>query len=86
MEAIRPICYAIMITPSSENARFTLKESVSGMVVIDVAISFAESRFIDFGDLKGIELSTAFEISSMSNISTVLMYGSWDQPVGKARG
>lgn len=83
---MKPICYAIMITPSAEAARFTLKESVDGMVVLDIAILFKESRYIDFGDLQGIELTSSFEITDMTNIDSVIMYGSWLAPVGKARG
>ena len=86
VDAMKPICYAILVTPSGEGAKFTLKESVGGMIVLDIAILFKESRFIDFGDLQGIELTSSFEITDMTNIESVIMYGSWLAPVGKARG
>lgn len=86
VQAVIPVCYAIMITPSAENARVTIKESEGGMIVIDVAIQFNESRYIDFGDLHGIALTKNFEVVTLENVDSVIMYGSWKQPVGAARG
>lgn len=86
VDALKPICYAIMVTPSEENCRITIKESVEGLIVIDVLIALKETRFIDFGDLNGIELTSEFEISTFQNCESIIMYGSWLQPVNRARG
>lgn len=82
---MKPVCFGVMITPADDNARVTIKESVGGMIVIDVLIQLQETRFLDFGDLFGIELNSNFEVAALDNVSTVIMYGSWGSPVNKAR-
>jgi hypothetical protein len=86
VDALKPICYAILITPNSGDARLIIKESVGGMIILDIVIGAKESRFIDFGDLKGIELTSNFEVTELTSIDSVIMYGEWLQPVGRARG
>lgn len=83
--ALSPTLIAVLITPNAANARFKLKESVSGTIVVDVAIETAESRYIDFADFYGISLTSNFEITELTNIDSVILYGLWNAPVGGTR-
>lgn len=84
VSAVKPILYGCLITPSAADSRFVLKESASGTVVVDIKLVEVESRFLDLMKM-GIELTSAFEVATLTNITSVLLYGSWYQPVGKAR-
>lgn len=88
VDAIRPILLAILVTPSAATGRFTLKESVSGTVVVDILFSVLASQYISFVDgniLNGIELSSSFEISTLTTIASAQLIGRWDLPTGRAR-
>lgn len=84
VDALKPQLYFLLITPSAADSRVVIKESVSGVVVIDIKVDVVASRLLDVRAL-GIELTSSFEVSTLTNITTVLLYGSWNQPVGKAR-
>lgn len=81
---LKPTIMGILVTPSVADSRVVIKESVSGTVVIDIKIVAVASSFIDFSHIKGIEVTTAFEIATLTNISSVILYGKFNQPVGKA--
>lgn len=86
--ALRPVLFAILVTPSAATGRFTLKESVSGTVVVDILFSTLESKYISFVDgnnLHGIELSQSFEIATLTTIASAQLIGRWDLPTGRAR-
>ncbi len=85
VDALKPVMYAIMITPNAVDSRVTIKESASGTVVLDVKIEAIETRYISFEAIIGIELNTTFEIATLTNIDSVLLYGHWKAPVGRAR-
>lgn len=83
--AITPILLAVMITPNAPDARFKLKESASGTIIVDVLIESTETRYIDFGDFYGIAMTSTFEIAELTNIDSVILYGLWNAPVGSTR-
>lgn len=85
VDAIKPVIYGIMVTPSADASRVVVKESVSGTIVIDVKIAVTETRYLDFNDFSGIEVTGSFEISTLTNITSVLLYGNWLAPVGRVR-
>lgn len=85
VDALKPVLYAIMITPNAVDSRVVMKESASGTVVLDVKIEAVETRYLSFEAIRGIELNTTFEITTLTNIDSVLLYGNWKQPVGRAR-
>ena len=84
VDALKPILYGVLVTPSAADSRFVLKESVSGTVVVDIKIDVLASRFLDLMNM-GIELAGSFEVATLTNITSVMLYGSFLQPVGKAR-
>lgn len=87
VDAVKPVLWGVLITPSAANARLVIKESSStGTTVVDLKVEPVESRFLDLSGLGGIELSTTFNITTLTNITTVLLYGDWLQNVGQARG
>lgn len=77
VDALKPIIRAISITPSAADSRVIIKESNNGTVVIDFKIATNESRFISFESLKegGIEVTSTFEIDTLSSIESVILYG-----------
>lgn len=86
VNAMKPVLLGMMICPSADNSRVVIKESASGTVVVDVKIVPTESRYLDFSGFKGIELTTTFEITTLTNITSVILYGSWNSPAGQAIG
>lgn len=84
VEALKPQLYGLLITPSAADSRVVIKESVSGVVVIDIKVDVIASRLLDVMAM-GIELNSSFEVSTLTNISSVMLYGSWNAPIGKAR-
>lgn len=86
VDAVKPILKGVVITPSAADSRLVIKESSSsGQVVVDIKLIEIETRYLDLGWMEGIELTTTFNITTLTNITTVLLYGSWNQPVGRAR-
>lgn len=87
VDAIRPILFSILVTPSAATGRFTLKESVSGTVVVDILFSVLASQYITFGEglFKGVELTSSFEVATLTTIASAQLYGRWDLPTGRAR-
>lgn len=85
VDALKPILMGVLITPSAADSRVVINESASGTAVVDVKIVAVESRFLDFSGIGGVELTSTFEIATLTNITSVLLYGSWLAPVGKAR-
>lgn len=84
VDALKPQLYGVLVTPSAADSRVVIKESASGTVVVDIKLVEVESRFLDLMAM-GIELTSAFEVATLTNITSVCLYGSWNQPVGKAR-
>lgn len=84
VDAVKPILYGVLVTPSAADSRVVIKESASGTIVVDIKLVEVESRFLDLMHM-GIELTSAFEIATLTNMTSVLLYGSFNQPVGKAR-
>lgn len=85
VEANKPVIYGIMITPNAVDSRVTIKESASGTIVIDVKIENVETRYISFEAFLGIEVRSTFEITTLTNINTVLLYGSFRATTNTAR-
>lgn len=85
---MKPVLYGILVTPSTTNSQVIIKESVGGITILNVKIEAVESRYIDFtvGELSGLELKSVFEVDSLVNIESVILYGFWDQPVNRAKG
>lgn len=84
VDALKPQLYGVLVTPSAEDSYFVLKESASGTVVVAIKLVAVESRYLDLMSM-GIELTSAFEVATLTNITSVLLYGSWNLPVGRAR-
>lgn len=78
-----PIIMGILITPSAQDSRVIILESVNGTPVIDVKIENIESRFISFESFGGIVITSNFEIEELTNIQNVILYGYWSQPVNR---
>lgn len=86
VDAIKPILYGVLVTPSADNSRFVLKESNGGTIVVDIKIVPTESRYLDLSGFNGIELSATFNVDTLTNITSVQLFGSWLGAVGEARG
>lgn len=84
VDALKPILYGVLVTPSAADSRFVLKESSGGTIVVDIKIDVLASRFLDMLHM-GIELNKTFNIATLTNITSVILYGSFYQPIGKAR-
>lgn len=86
VDALRPRLYGMLVTPSAATGRITIKESVSGTIVVDYLFSTLATVYISFcnENLNGVELSKAFEISTLTTISTAQLYGNWNLPAGRA--
>lgn len=66
----------------------TIKESSStGTTVFHVVLDSYNSKFYDFSHFEGggLELTATFNITTLTNVTNVLLYGSWLAPVGKAQ-
>lgn len=109
VDAIRPILFGMLITPSIPTAKshltqlkdethlpfypvqtttVTIKESSSGGTTLFHAVQDSyNSKFYDFSRFEGggIELTTTFNITTLTNVTNVILYGSWLAPVGKAQ-
>jgi len=86
VSAVKPILMGIIFTPSADNSRIVIKESSSsGTTKVDLKIVATESRMADFSSMGGIELTTTFNITTLTNITSMILVGSFYQPVGKAR-
>ena len=81
--AMTPIIMGIMITPSAQDSRVIILESVNGTKVIDVKIENIESRYISFEAFGGLVITKDFEIEELTNIENVILYGFWSQPVNR---
>lgn len=87
VDAVKPILWGVLITPSAANSRLVIKESSStGTTVVDAKIEAVETRFLDLSGMGGIELTTTFNITTLTNMTSVMLYGDWVQNVGVARG
>ncbi len=85
VDGITPIINGILITPSAANSQVVIKEtSSSGTIKIDVKVVAVESMFIDFSKFGGIQMTTTFNITTLTNITSVILYGTFTAPVGKA--
>jgi hypothetical protein len=78
-----PIIMGIMVTPTATDSRVVIKESVSGVPVIDIKIASIESRYITFEAFGGILTTSTFEIATLTNIENVVLHGFWNLPVNK---
>lgn len=85
VEAQKPVIYAIMVTPNASNSRVTIKESTSGVVILDITIESVESRYISFEAFDGIEVRSTFEIVTLTGIDSVVLYGSFQATTNTAR-
>lgn len=83
--AQKPVIMGMMISPSAGDSRVVIKEATSGVVVIDVRIVPTESRYLDFSGFDGIEVTSTFEIATLTNISSVILYGNWYMPTGTGK-
>lgn len=85
-ETMKPVIRAILIVPSATNSSVQIKESVSGTIILEVLIETTESRYISFEALKegGIEVTNAFEVTELTNVERVILYGSFKQESGRA--
>lgn len=81
VEAVKPILREIIITPSANDSRFILKESVGGTTVLDIKITNTESRHIPLR--QEIELSQIFAITLLQNVSSVILIGDWRLATGR---
>lgn len=90
VDAVKPILYGLILTPSADNSRIVIKESSSGGIIkLDLKIGPTESRFLNISrafDAGGIELTTTFNITTLTNITSVILIGSWYASDGGARG
>lgn len=73
--ASTPIILGVLICPSAAASRVTIKESASGTVIFDVKIERLESRYLDFSGCDGIQVGTTFEVATLTNITSVIIYG-----------
>jgi hypothetical protein len=73
----QPCIRGVMVTPSGPNASVAIKESVSGVVIFSVVIDDEESHYFTFDALaeKGILVTNSFEVSDLTNIICVHLYG-----------
>lgn len=87
VDAIVPLLKGMLITPSAANAVVIIKETSSGgTTMVSAKVESAnESRYIDFSGFGGIELTTTFNITTLTNITAVLLYGDWILQAGKAK-
>ena len=86
VDAVVPVLMGVLMTPSAANSVFVLKEtSSSGTIKVSMKIEGVESRYVDFSGFGGIELTTTFNISTLTNITAVILYGTWTNPAGKAQ-
>lgn len=66
----------------------TIKESSSaGTTVFHAIVPSYETKYYDFSNFEGggLELTATFNITTLTNVTNVLLYGSWLAPVGKAQ-
>ncbi len=86
MDAIVPILKGVLMTPSAANSRLVIKEASSaGVTILDMKIEGVESRFIDLSGLGGIMLTTTFNITTLTNITSVQLYGEFFLAAGKVQ-
>lgn len=84
--AIKPILFGMMITAQDSQCRFQLKESVNGVVVLDVRIEADETRHLDFSGFGGIHLDQTFEVTVMDRVGCAILYGHWGLAINKGAG
>lgn len=85
VDAQKPVIFGIMVTPSANTCRVIIKESASGTTVIDIRIASQESRYISFEAFDGIEVRSTFEVSELTNIDSVVLYGRFQANTNTAR-
>jgi hypothetical protein len=78
----KPILLGMMVTASDNACRVIIKESPSGLVVLDIRIEAAETRHLSFTDFGGIHLSQTFEIFELRDVGCCILYGTWGKPMG----
>ena len=79
--AIKPVLLGLMITPQFSQSRIIIKESVGGVIVLDVRIEADETRHLDFSSFGGIHLYQTFEIETMQDVGCLILYGIWGENV-----
>jgi hypothetical protein len=85
-DAVVPLVYALLVTPTSANARITIKEtSTTGKIWADFkAESANESRLLTWYDMDGLTISQTIYIATLTNCVAVL-YGSFALKAGTAQ-
>ena len=85
-DTMKPVIEAILIVPSATNSVVQIKESVSGTIVLEVIIETTESRYLTFEAMHrgGIEVTDSFEISELTNIEKVVLYGRFKKEGNRA--
>lgn len=87
VDALKPILMGVILTPSAANSAIEIRESsLTGTIKLSMKIEATETRIIDLADIGGIELTKTFNITTLTNVSNMILIGSWLQPIGKARG
>lgn len=85
VDGVTPVIMGVLVTPSAANSQVVIKETnSSGTTKIDVKIEGVESRYVDFSGLGGVYMTTTFNITTLTNITSVILYGTFTAPVGKA--
>ena len=72
----------------SQTTTVVIKETSSaGTTVFHAILPSYETKFFNFSGYLGggLELTATFNITTLTNITNVLLYGSWLSPVGKAQ-
>ena len=87
-DAYVPIVYSLLITPSSANARITLKDTnTSGTIWVDLkAESANESRYLTWTDteMKGLRIGQTIYVATLTNCVAIL-YGDFALKAGTAQ-
>jgi hypothetical protein len=87
-DAVVPLVYGLLITPTSANARITLKSvNTSGTIWVDLkAESANESRYVtwDSENMKGLRIYQTIYVATLTNCVAVL-YGDFALKAGTAQ-
>jgi hypothetical protein len=85
-DTMKPLIRAVLIVPNATDSYIQIKESVSGTIILEVLIENTESRYISFEAMKegGIEVTNPFEVTELTNVDRILLYGDFRKESNKA--
>lgn len=84
VDAARPRIWGVLVTPSAANSVVVIKNtSAAGQTIFNLKIEGIESRYVDFSGMEGTEITSTFNITTLTNVTSVMLYGEFMTKAGE---